>query len=301
MMQREQHSLTALETLASPRGNSTRRLLRLVAAGSLLLMGTTLSTHGAASLAAAVLSQSKDPSTNTVPLPTETASTNTDLAAARFATTCAGCHSLTAKLTGPPLAPVSAWPMEQLKTAIKLMEKNVGPLTEDQITGLAELLKSPNVDERIKTAQVRIQAQFMAKMAPPDAAIGKALFLGRRPLQNGGLECSACHTAGSFGGNLGPDLDGVYAKMGDMALVSAIEKAAFKVMEPAYRYKPVTTQEAMHLAKYFSTLDPKAPATGPLPYAPVGAGCALAGLVSMVIYYRRGRSGRTRTLQRRRK
>lgn len=272
------------------------RLFLALAAASLsgmtLLAQTTNPTSAVANLRV---------SSNSLAVASSGNSTNTDWAATRFATTCAGCHSLTVKLTGPPLAQVSTWPTGQLKAAIKRMQKNVGPMTEDQITELAGLLKSPNVDKRIKTAQARIQAQFMARLAPPDAAIGKALFLGRRPLQNGGLQCSACHTAGGFGGNLGPNLNGVYAKMGDMALVSVIQKAAFKVMEAAYRNHPVTTQEAMHLAKYFSTLNPKAAPAAPFPYAPVGAGSALAGFVGLTIYYRRGRSGRERTLQRRRK
>jgi len=267
--------------------------------GGVALFAQTVPTNPPA--ATSSLTASASTASNNVAVIPNAGSTNTDWAAARFATTCAGCHSLTVKLTGPPLSQVSAWPTNQLKAAIKRMEKNVGPLTDDQITALADLLKSPNVDERIKTAQARIQAQFMAKMAPPDAAIGQALFLGQRPLQNSGLQCSACHTARGFGGDLGPNLNGVYAKMGDMALVSAIQKAAFKVMEPAYRNHPVTTQEAMHLAKYFSTLNPKAKPTAPFPYATVGTGFALAGLLGMVVYYRQGRSGRERTLQRRRK
>jgi len=273
-------------------------LISLMMGGG-MLFGQTTTTNPPAALT--VLSNSPSNRLSVAASATPAGTNNVDWAATRFATTCAGCHSFTVKLAGPPLAQASGWPTDQLKVAIKRMEKNVGPLTDDQLTELAALLKSSNVEERIKRAQARIQAQFMAKMAPPDAAIGKALFLGRRLLQNGGLQCSACHPAGGFGGNLGPNLNGVYTKMGDMALVSAIQKAAFKVMEPVYRNHPVTTQEAMHLAKYFSTLDPKAASAAPFPYAPVGAGCALAGFVSMVVYYQRGRSGRERNIQRRRK
>lgn len=232
------------------------------------------------------------------------ATNQADLAAARFATTCAGCHSLAGiKLTGPELTPATAWPLAQLKTAIKLMEKNVGPLTDDQVTALADLLKSPNVRERIKAEQERIQAQFMAKMAPPDALVGQGLFLGTMPLRNGGLACSACHTAAGVGGNLGPDLNGVFTKLGGQTpLVSAIEKASFKIMAPHYQRHPVTTQEAMHLAKYFSTLDPKNVVIAGATFVPVGAGGALALLVGLSFYFRTQRKnrGRDTRLQRRR-
>jgi mono/diheme cytochrome c family protein len=233
-----------------------------------------------------------------------TGAAKADVIAGRFAMSCAGCHSLAGvKLNGPDLTPATSWPIDQLKTAIKRMEKNVGPMPEDQITGLAELLKAPNVRERIKAEQERIQTQFMAKMAPPDPAIGKGLFLGTEPLRNGGLACAACHTAAGIGGNLGPDLTGVFAKVGGQTpLISAIEQASFKVMAPHYKRHPVTKQEAMHLAKYFSTLDPKLTAPAQTSYVTAGGGVALAVLVGLVFSLRSQRQnrGRDAKLQRRR-
>ena len=225
-----------------------------------------------------------------------------DVPAARFATTCAACHSLTgAKLAGPELTPATAWPMDQLKAAVKRMEKNVGPMTDEQITALAELLKSPNVRGRIKAEQERIQSQFVAKIEPPNAATGQALFTGREPLRNGGLPCSACHSAGGKGGNLGPNLDGTFAKMGgETPLVSAIEQAGFKIMAPHYQRHPITPQEAVHLAKYLSTLDPNRAAPTKAPFAPFGTGGALALLAGLTVYFRTQRTGRGTKLQRRR-
>jgi mono/diheme cytochrome c family protein len=228
-----------------------------------------------------------------------------DTIAGRFAIMCSGCHSLTgAKLNGPELTPSTGWPLEQLKTAIKRMEKNVGPLTDEQVTAFAEFMKAPDIRERIKAEQERIQAQFMAKMSPPDGALGKALFLGAEPLRNGGLACTSCHAAEGVGGNLGFDLTGIFAKMGgEPPLVSAIEQSGFKVMAPHYKRHPVTKQEAMHLAKYFSTLDPQKVIPTKASFVPVGGGVALAGLVGLVFHLRRQRESRGRDvrLQRRRK
>ena len=228
-----------------------------------------------------------------------------DAVAGRFATSCAGCHSLTGvKLSGPELSPATGWPVDQLKTAIERMQKNVGPLSNEQVAALAEFLKAPDIRERLKAEQERIQSQFMAKMTPSDPFIGKNLFLGTEPLRNGGLACSACHTSAGMGGNLGPDLTGIFAKVGGMTpLISGIEQAGYKIMAPHYRRHPVTKQEAMHLAKYFSTLDPTQPVPAQASYVPVGGGVALALLVGLVFHFRSQRQSRGRDikLQRRRK
>lgn len=225
-----------------------------------------------------------------------------DRAATRFMNTCAGCHSLTGlKLNGPELSPTAAWPMTQLQTAIKRMEKNVGPLPDDDVTMLAELLKAPDVRERLKLEEARIQAQFAAKYEPPSAPLGRQLFLGQAPLKNDGMACVACHAAAGQGGNLGPDLTGSFAKFGETPLVSAIEKTGFKIMAPHYRWHPITRQEALHLTKYLSTLKTQAPPVAAVSFLPVGAGGALATFIGLALYFRAGRKGRDNKLQRREK
>jgi ubiquinol-cytochrome c reductase cytochrome c subunit len=245
------------------------------------------------------------PPTNQTPAASASvAAPQPDTAAAKFMTACAGCHSLSgAKLNGPELSPVATWPVEQLKAAVKRMEKNVGPLTESEVNMLTDLLRDPTVRERLKAEEARIQAQFTAKMEPPNADVGRSLFFGRAPLKNGGLPCAACHAAAGQGGSLGPDLNGVFARMGQTPLVSAIEKASFKVMEPHYRRHPVTKQEAMHLARYCSTLNPSQPTPVPASFVPVGAGAAFALLVGLTFSLRSQRQsrGRDTKLQRRRK
>jgi len=228
-----------------------------------------------------------------------------DAVAGRFAVMCAGCHSLTgARLNGPELTPSTGWPVEQLKTAIRRMEKNVGPLTDEQVTALADFLKAPNVRERVKAEQERIQAQFMDKMEPPDAATGKNLFFGTQPLRNGGMACAACHAAAGIGGNLGPDLTAVFARAGGITpLISGIEQASYKVMAPHYKRHPITKQEAMHLSKYLSTLDPNQPVRAQASVVPVAGGLATALLAGLVFHLRKQRRSRDRNrqLQRRRK
>jgi mono/diheme cytochrome c family protein len=228
-----------------------------------------------------------------------------DVIAARFLTTCSGCHTLTTtKLTGPGLATASQWPMNQLKTAIKRMEEKVGPLKEEDLVALAEFIKDGRSKERLVLEQEKMQARFMAKMDPADAALGSQLFTGAKGLKNGGLACAACHSVAGRGGNLGPDLTGISAKMGGSTpLVSAIEKSTFKIMAPHYQRHPVTTQEAIHLAEYFAKIDPAATVAAAPRFAQAGAGLAGLLLAGMTLYLRsmRATRGRDHKLTRRRK
>ena len=228
-----------------------------------------------------------------------------DLVAARFLTTCAGCHSLTgAKLTGPELTPASAWPIDQLKAGIKKMEAKVGPLSDDVVTDLAVFLKEPDVRDRLKVEGERIAALFMAKMEPADPGLGRRLFFGQTSLRNGGLACAACHVAEGQGGNLAVPLNGIFQKTGgELPLISAIEQAKFKIMEPHFLRHPVTRQEAMHLAKYLATLDPNDTRLPRPMFASIGAAAAALLLVGMVAMLKTQRVSRTRDtrLQRRRK
>jgi cytochrome c551/c552 len=262
-------------------------------AGSVLQAAETPTVTAAASVPAAQTTNQTAAATNTV-----------DAIAAKFVLTCAGCHSVFGmKLTGPELSHVATWPAEQSKAAIKRMQEKVGPLKEEEVNQLSDLLHDARLRERLKAEEARIQAQFMAKMDPPDAAIGRALFYGGVPLRNGGLACIACHSGEGDGGSVGLVLTGVYQKMGgDTALISAIEQSRYKVMEPHYTRHPVTKQEAMHLTKYLATLTPATPPVRPLPFAAAGMGLAAAMMAGLTFYYRsqRERRGPDR-LQRRRK
>lgn len=225
-----------------------------------------------------------------------------DLTARRFVTSCAGCHTLGGgKLTGPDLVGVGAWPVADLKGAIQRMQKHVGPLSDADVQQLVDLLRDPQVRPRLKSEEARVAQSFAAKMEPPSAFQGKALFLGEKPLRNGGAPCLACHQAEGGGGSLGPNLGGVRARMGEVALASAIEKSGFKVMEPAYRLHPVARQEALDLARYLSSLDPSvaSPVDAPLLlWGGVGAAALMAGIA---VFQRNHAAPHPARLQRRRK
>jgi mono/diheme cytochrome c family protein len=222
-----------------------------------------------------------------------------DAAAQLYLQKCAGCPTVGGgKLTGPDLNQAATWPAPDLDPAIKRMEAKVGPLPDDQVATLRDLLKSSDVKERLKAEAERAAAAVAAKFDPPSADLGAQLFAGRKALANGGVACVACHSVDGTGGTLGPDLAGVYERLGETPLVSAVEKSNFKIMDAAYRDHAVTKQEALHLTKYFSTIAPgQPPARTSVPAAGLVAGIALAAVLGLM--YRRRPSSLRRSLARR--
>jgi hypothetical protein len=117
---------------------------------------------------------------------------------------------------------------------------------------------------------------------PGSATAGRALFLGTVRFQNGGPACSACHNVAGLsfpaGGTMGPDLTGIYSKMGPEGLDSALETLFFPAMAPLFRYRPLTTNERTDLAAFFQNVDRRQP-TSPTPA--IGA-ISLAGLFILI-------------------
>lgn len=220
-----------------------------------------------------------------------------DIAARRFVLTCSGCHSLSGvKLVGPELSHTATWPTEQLKQAISRMQERVGPLKEEEINALASLLQSPQIRERLKKEEARIQEQLMAKLEPPSYSIGKDLFEGKRGLKNGGLACIACHSVHGSGGKLGPELGNVINRMAEPALASAIEKSSFMIMGAHYKTRPVELQEALHIARFLAEEGKKGEllaAGGSFVNAGVGiAGAVYVAIVVLLIRLKKKRSNR---------
>lgn len=117
---------------------------------------------------------------------------------------------------------------------------------------------------------------------PPSSEAGKALFIGAARFANGGPACASCHSAAALGfpggGSMGPDLTGVYSKLGPNGLNSALETLYFPAMTPIYMYRPLTQDERSNLAAFFQSLS-RQQAEAPTPAI---GGIALAGLVILI-------------------
>ena len=218
-----------------------------------------------------------------------------DAAAEAFLTRCSGCHTLGGgAMKGPDLLPATQWEKPVLTAGVKRMEKQVGPLTPEQIDSLVGLLKDVDVKKRLAAERQRSIAQMAASLDAPNPKEGQALFFGRQAFSNGGLPCAACHRAGAQGGTLGPDLTTLKDKMPRLAMMSAFEKANFNVMRAAYADHPVTKQEALHLAGWFEALE--APSETPEQDAawivPAGVGLAFLLLLGLAAaFHNRGPAG----------
>lgn len=185
-----------------------------------------------------------------------------------FKEKCAGCHSIGGgNLVGPDLADTADWPAMELSKAVKRMEENTGPLKESEVDALVKYLKeakSPSAKTSVAASTTepgKNDSTTLARESTADLqkeigsiAMGKRLFDGDNSLKNGGLSCIACHSIEGSGGNMGPDLTQISAKLSPQALVSACEHTPYKVMKTAYREHPITHQEALDIQAYLSSL-----------------------------------------------
>ena len=210
---------------------------------------------------------------------------------------CSVCHTIgEGPGAGPDLLPATQWPRADLRAVVERMQDNTGPLTDEQMDGLVDLLKDPAVKGRIAGVGEQQMAEKAASLNPAFPQTGRQLFFGEKTFAKGGTPCFACHAAGGRGGNLAADLTSVHARMGEVALVSAIEKPGFPLMKTAYRNRPVNSQEALDLAAFLAESagnaapgSPVAEGAGPLHGA--AAGVALAVLAAVGLVFRSRRDG----------
>jgi cytochrome c2 len=222
-----------------------------------------------------------------------------DRGAELFLTRCTGCHTVGhGDLIGPDLAAVSPWPADDLRAAITRMEAKVGPMPPDEIEALRQLLQSADVAERLAREGERVAQREAASLAAPSAAVGRELFEGSRPLENGGAACMACHRVAGHGGTLAADLTDVFTRLGEAGLRSACEKTPFPVMRTIYARHPITRQEAMHLTSFFETQAGRARAGRGFPVTAAGWGGAAVILAGIVMGYRGRNRGTRRQLVR---
>lgn len=191
---------------------------------------------------------------------------------------CAGCHTIGGgALTGPDLLPSTRWSREDLRVAVKRMEVNVGPMTDEEVDGLTDLLKAPDVQQRLDGAREQRIVEMAATLDPGVPAVGQRLFFGERRFRNGGVGCFACHAVAGRGGNMAKDLTTAHQRLGQQSVISATEQPAFPMMKAAYGTKPVTPQEAAHLAAFFEQTVAEIEPGSPPPPPKEGVGLVHAG------------------------
>ncbi len=115
------------------------------------------------------------------------------------------------------------------------------------------------------TSPALAQAQTAPQSSSPPASletlptgspqVGKELFAGKLRFENGGPPCASCHSIAGLpfpnGGTLGPDLTGVYHKLGPHGLRVATKTLYFHVMTAIYDPHPLTLSERADLVAFF--------------------------------------------------
>ncbi len=124
-------------------------------------------------------------------------------------------------------------------------------ITPEQAARLGELIA------QCSGAPCDLQGKFtpVTETTPEHVALGRDLFTGHSPLQNGASPCLSCHTAAGAGvrvagGSFSKDLTHVYARLGDEGLDAALKAPAFPVMGKVFAARPLTAEEALALRAF---------------------------------------------------
>jgi ubiquinol-cytochrome c reductase cytochrome c subunit len=187
---------------------------------------------------------------------------------------CAACHGPQAQGVPGAIPPLAGNPRVQDEAHVLkvIKEGSSGPLEVGGTTYNGVMPPMPQVSE----AEARAIALYLKSLsggsqevqAVPqvqgDPALGRALYLGQRSLQNGGAPCQACHTVAKVGflggGSMGKDLTDAAKRLGGEAgLAALLKNPAFPVMREAYKGKPLTETEAAALAAFLVQVSKEAP------------------------------------------
>lgn len=225
-------------------------------------------------------------------------------AAEYFKQNCAACHTIGGgRLVGPDLKDVTqrkdrAWLtrfLQNPKAVIdsgdayaRQLQQEARGVIMPSLPGMtaaraAELLDYIEAESKGGAAQAAAPAVSDRPFSPQEVALGRDLFLGTRPLANGGPACASCHTLGTLGGlgggRLGPDLTRVYERLGGRKGVGAwLSAPATPTMQAIFKTKALQPDEIGPLLAAFENAAPQAPE----PAAP-SAGFLLLGFGGMAL------------------
>jgi len=190
-----------------------------------------------------------------------------------FRQNCMSCHALGGgRITGPDLKDVTkrkdrAWLVQFLQNpkamidsgdayALQLQQEargvvmpTVPGMTPDLARALLDMIDAESKLAKSQFAGVTISDRPFTAL---DVTAGRNLFLGQRPLVNGGPACVSCHTLGTLGalggGRLGPDLTRVYERLGGRKAVGIwLSAPATPTMQAVFKRHPLQSEEILPL------------------------------------------------------
>ncbi len=244
---------------------------------------------------------------------------------AYFARNCASCHTIGGgPLTGPDLAGLTQRQDAEWVTRFLMDPKgtlDAGGEYEQRILADARGVYMPPVpgmtpalaaklitlierEEQKETSQFAGIQVSDRPLTAADVQRGRELFMGARAFASRAPACVACHTSatiGGFGGgNLGPDLTAVYARLeGRTALAAWLSSPPSETMKPLFADRPLDSEEVLALVAFLgeeasSGLDQSESSN--LPFLLMGLGLAATLLVAFDLIWRNRFRGVRRSL-----
>ncbi len=197
--------------------------------------------------------------------------------AAFFKQNCFSCHTVGGgRLVGPDLKDVTQrkdrdWlinfvlnPQSMIDRgdpyALQLLDESRGVvmttisgISRERAGALLDLIEAESQLEKSQFVGLQLSDRPFTEQ---DVITGRELFLGLRPLKNGGPACNACHTVrglgGLGGGRLGPDQTKVYERIGGRKPLSAwLFGPPTTTMKAIFKDHPLESDELLPLVAYF--------------------------------------------------
>lgn len=216
---------------------------------------------------------------------------------ALFQTQCSACHSTGPdRLVGPGLANVTErrerrWLLDFIMRPDRLIAEG-----DSIATSLVQEYGIPMPNLGLNEAQAASILEYLAGAGAPaatvpapqppggDPALGRALFVGRRRLENRGAACIACHTASGLaalgGGTLARDLTTAATTYGP-GLSGVLQSPPFPAMQAVYGAHPLTADEVAHLTAFLvETAQQERPARSKAAFPAAG----LAGAILLLAF-----------------
>jgi mono/diheme cytochrome c family protein len=126
---------------------------------------------------------------------------------------------------------------------------------------------------------------------PPSPEVGRALFIGSRPFQNGGAPCGACHGLGgegiAFTASLGPELSRSMSGLEPADLEALLEALPFPTMAPIYDGRALTPAERADLAAFLVPAARQGPPRDAWRFEACGAFVAVLLFLGLALAWRR--------------
>lgn len=190
-----------------------------------------------------------------------------------FQAKCVACHSIgQGKRSGPDLKDVSKrrekkWitgfiqdPAKYLSTdpvAKKLLDEFKIPMPAMGVTARQAESILAYIDLQSGGASPGSDDSSSDAVGQGSLENGKDLFIGTKPLKNGGTSCISCHTVAGIGepggGTLGPDLTLVAQRYGT-GLGQTLKTLPFPTMKGIFDEKPLVESEVNDLHAYLSSV-----------------------------------------------